>query len=362
MQSVVKSKARFFSIDLTRGLAMCLIILFHSVGLLAIPFSSSASFVVLKIGNLGIPMFTIISGLMLGYFLHAHDRRSVTNRRYVRRGVLLLMGIHFLNAVGVYPFYMEGSTFLHSLIFRWFITDTLGLIFLLTPLMGRLDAKYRLLLGVVMLVAWKPLDMVITTESNAMLLFREIVFGVHEDEVQILDYLLPFFPIMGIFLVGTFIGDRFAASLEEGRVKRFIWSMVWVAVSMMCLFLFLTGVWFALRTDLVGLRNQFLQNLLYQDRFYSLLPFYLSACIGVFGAIAYTVEVKKLNGRALEWIAIFGRTTLSTYVAQYYVVQGIPSLLGWKHNLTLTQWAGAVIIMFLILQLLARGVEFIYRK
>lgn len=333
---------------------MCLIILFHAQSLLATSFSPAFEFAILRLGNLGTPTFTFVSGLMLGYFLYRKDRREKICRSYVRRGVLLLTVIHLLNAIGVYPYYHSMYSFWEALTLRWFITDTIGVILLMTPLLAFLTPISRLMAGVAMLMIWRPLYLFINSQADVLLIVREVLFGINEEGGHVLAYIPPLVPILGVFLLGSFVGDQFAAALEQNWLRRFIKRLAWSTVAMTSICLFLLGLWLASKFNWLGLGNDVLRDMLYPHRYYSLLPLYLAICTGSFLLIVYWVEIKKRAGAVEEWMAVFGRTSLFTYVAQYYVIKGMPSLAGWKGSLSFPEWLTFVVCGFVVLHAMAR--------
>lgn len=333
---------------------MCLIILFHARSLLTTSLSPVCDSIILRVGSLGTPTFTFISGLMLGYFLYRKDRRELISQRYVRRGVLLLAPTHLLNAIAVYPYYWEYYSFWDALIHRWFITDTIGVILLTTPLLAVLTPVSRLMVGVVMLMAWKPLDLIIISQSDVMLLVKEVLFGIHEEGEHILGFIHPLCPIMGIFLLGSFVGDRFAAALKESWLLRFTKRLAWSSVAMACICVFILSLWLVFKFQWLSLSSDVLRDMFYPHRFYSLLPLYLSICMGSFSLIVYRIEIQKRAGPVEEWAAVFGRTSLFTYIAQYCVIQGMPSLAGWKENLSIFEWLLFVVGGFVVLHAMAR--------
>lgn len=205
-----------------------------------------------------------------------------------------------------------------------------------------------------MLMVWKPLDLILISQSDVMLLIKEVLFGIHEEGEHILGFIQPLCPIMGIFLLGSFVGDRFAAALKESWLLRFTKRLAWSSVAMACICLFILSLWLVFKFQWLSLRSDLLRDMFYPHRFYSLLPLYLSICMASFSLIVYRIEIQKRAGAVEEWVAVFGRTSLFTYVAQYYVIQGMPSLAGWKGSLSFLEWLLFVVGGFVVLHAMAR--------
>src|SRR5207244_3836301 len=68
----------------------------------------------------------------------------------------------------------------------------------------------------------------------------------------------------------------------------------------------------------------------YPDYYLSTYPLYLAAVMGLVAAFV----AKREPGRAERFFATFGRTSLFTYVTQYFVMQTIPLVAGWRQRMS----------------------------
>ena len=342
---------RIVAIDAVRGLLICLIAIGHGQILLNDSESNRwFSLLITKVTNLGTPAFTLISGLLLGYFECTHSDFRPVRRKYFIRGLQLLTIAHLLIATGTAPLRQEAS-FGEICLRYWYITDTLAILFMVLPtLIPRVCPPARILIGAVCLLSWMIASLFPPLSSPLLLVMKELSFGVSPGGNHLLEDTYPIIPLAGLFLIGTVLGNAFAGSLAGGRLERFVATLRKSVAPLMLLSGFLLGLWAWGKVHPESLWGGYLRTLFYPDKLSSLLPFYLATLFLILTHFMVKIEIRGQSGWREKFLAPIGRNSLFAYVAQYFLVQTIPSLIGWRNQLNAAEMilylGGTLMILF----------------
>jgi len=331
---------RVDAIDLTRGTLMVVIIFAHANHGLG----DSAVRDVLRGGGdllfmLGTPGFTLVSGLLLGYFGAVRTELGSILRTYARRGWLMLTTTHLLVAAAIFgPTAPPGEGFAHFLWSRWYITDTLAVIFIaLAPLIVRLGGRSRLGLGLGALVVTHLVEATSLPEASVWLVLREVVIGV-TDTRHILADTYPLLPMCGMFLVGGALGQSYgeATQRENGPSEFFRRVVRWVPLCVLASVV-LVGAWKLARLGVI--ESEVLRLALYPSSTGSLFPLYAGMFLALFGYWVHRTQTTAKRSPIEAALRVVGKTSLFVYVFQYLVVQTAPYALGVWGQLTGLSWA-----------------------
>jgi hypothetical protein len=174
----------------------------------------------------------------------------------------------------------------------------------------------------------------VPVESGPLLLVRDLLCDVG-DGPRVLLSTYSLLSLAGFFLVGSFVGHHYALAEALGGLARFGRRLVRAAAALAALALVLVGLWAAGRLGAPLLSWRPVRAMLYPQYYLTLYPGYLAVTLAVTGLVLQRGTLGPL-GRFFE---TFGKTSLFTYVAQYYVVQTLPWALGLSRSLTLLQTA-----------------------
>ena len=329
---------RVAALDTLRGALLILILVTHGFALVAVAGMTSTSREAIEVlFGVATPSFVLISGTLFGFFLGSRDDLARVFRGYRKRAFLFFGLGHLLLAAELYPVYGAATgSFLRFYLSRWYITDTLGVAFLLMPaLLPSLRPRYRVALGVALLVASR-IDVVLPwARSPQALVVHQVFFGRLIASPRMSFDCYPLIPIIADFMVGSFIGDRLALALGPAFTQRytindFISETRGWAVRLALLSAVLCGGWALLASRLHG--HRVLQAILYPDRSFSLFPAYLAWYLVALGFLLRYLGGQQRAGRRsapVTWgLGLLGRRSLFVFVAQYFVVQTLPTVLG----------------------------------
>jgi hypothetical protein len=295
----------------------------------------------------------VVSGVLLGSFVAIRPNIDPVLRRYREQGIRLLLVAHPLIALALYlPLHRPGDGPLRFFFLRHYMTDLLAVLFLgLVPLVPRMSARTRLAVGLGAMVCQRALEGSTLWNEGPWLLLREVLNGVdfHSDR-RILIENYPLLNIAGMFLVGTFIGDFIGRRQKAGEIGRASRTLLRAALVLPLASGALLGVWMALKTGYLPDAGGMFRRAFYPDREGTLFPLYLAFVLALLGIALQrdaTGKALTLSERAVETV---GKTSLFTYVLQYYLVQAIPCLLGLQREMTVRMWAvwtsGAILVLF----------------
>jgi hypothetical protein len=180
------------------------------------------------------------------------------------------------------------------------------------------------------------------------LLTRDILAGVNPSQDHVLSGTYSLLSLAGMFLVGSWVGHALALA-ERGPTarRRFVQRLIVGALALLPLSAAMLALWAGAKyLALGGGAAPAVRSLLYPDYYLTFYPVYLAATLVLLAFFASRPDV----GPGQRFLVVVGKTSLFTYVAQYYVVQTIPHLMGWRGQMS----AGAAIV-FIGLALPALG-------
>jgi hypothetical protein len=113
------------------------------------------------------------------------------------------------------------------------------------------------------------------------------------------------------------------------------------------------AVWAACRWHLAGVDAPQLRKVLYPSYLLTTYPIYLA------GTLFFMAHfMSHANGVVARFFLVFGRTSLVTYVLQYYVVQTLPWALRWQHRMDPVRIAACLIVALPLLN----GIAIVYDR
>jgi hypothetical protein len=314
---------------------MVLIIATHALRSLAPDAAPRAVRLALRYALSGTVGFTTVSGMLIGYFAvaRAPDLARI-HRRYRTQAIRLLLVAHPLIVLAlVGPLARDAPAWDYGLR-TLYITDVLALLFLaVVPRVHRAEPLVRLGLGVALIVVAR-LVWLTPVEPGPLLFARDLLCGIGEGE-RVLLSTYAVLPLAGFFLVGSFVGDRFARAEARGQLDQLGRRFVLAATGLVGLSLALGALWVAGKRGAPVLAAEPIRRLLYPDYHLSLYPAYLGLTLALVGLLVRRRSVGPLQ----RFFLIFGKTSLFTFVVQYYVVQTLPWALGWEGALSTAELA-----------------------
>jgi hypothetical protein len=286
---------------------------------------------IFRLGTIG---FAGVSGILLGSFIATRPDLRPILARYRQQGLRLLFLVHPLLALALWGSMGKGTSLPEFMLGRWYITDTLALLFIgLVPLLPRLSPTCRLVIGIALMALARPLSYQLGLESWGLQLLQDVLFGTETRGTHVLLDTYAVTQIGGIFLIGSYVGHHFGLSNQRGELGQFARRLLRFAVPLTLSSVVLGGAWAALKWGPFSSDHRFLRFVLYPDRFLSLLPMYMAAVIALIAIIGIRAETRA-PGRMDRVCLIFGKTSLFTYVIQYLLVQTIPYYLGLKGSMS----------------------------
>jgi len=327
-----RSSQRLVALDTLRGAFLILILVTHGFGLLAAASMSRTGREAWEIlFGAATPSFVLISGTLFGFFLVSRRDLGGVFRGYRRRAFLFFGLGHLLLALVLYPVHGLGAgSFWSFYVSRWYITDTLGVAFLLMPaVLPSLRPRHRAAIGVALLIASR-VDVVLPwARSPQAMVIHQVFFGRLVASPRSAFDCYPLVPILADFLMGSFVGDRLARALPDG-IDRFIRQVGRLLPPLAFLSMIMCGGWVLLSTHFHG-RHPVLQAMLFPDRTFSLFPVYLALYLGALALLLHYVDPRRPRTSLTGGLALLGRRSLFVFVVQYLVVQTLPSVLGHRY-------------------------------
>lgn len=302
------------------------------------PLSRAAHVALVPFFRSGTIGFAGVSGILLGSFIATRPDLRGIFARYRQQGLRLFFLVHILIGLELWGPLGDGASLPDFLLRRWFITDTLALLFIaLVPFLPRLSPARRLVIGIVLVAMARPLSYSFGIESWWLQLLQDIVFGTEAKGPHVLDtYAIS--QIGGIFLIGSFIGHHFGLASQRGELVPFARRLLRTVVPLLLASAVLIGVWAAIKWGPLAPGSPFLRYVFFPDRYLSLFPACMAAVIALLAVICIRSETRP-PGLMDRVCLIFGKTSLFTYVFQYLVVQTIPYYLGLKNSMSVIGFA-----------------------
>jgi hypothetical protein len=246
----------------------------------------------------------------------------------VRAAVLVLMA-HPLICVALYGPSGTSASFLSFMSRTVYITDVLAFIFLvIVPVVPRTSPRTQLAVGVALLVVGRLLILV-PTHSSAELVVREVLAGIDRPGRTVMISTYPLLPVMGMFLVGTWFGHRFAYAERRGKLDVLAYRVFVRCGWLIALAAAFMTTWAMFEWHVGGLHSAVVKKLLYPSYCFTYYPAYLAGTL----FLVALLMTRNTVGRVERFFLMFGRTSLFTYVLQYYALQTLPWLLRWQHRM-----------------------------
>jgi hypothetical protein len=298
--------------------------------------------------------FVTVSGMLIGYFLKtkAGDLPRVFHR-YTVRGWMLVLVAHPLIGIALYGPFGSDHSLLEFMSHSFFLTDALALLFLvLVPLTPRMTPGVRLRLGVALVIAARFI-LIMPAPTPALMVVREVLAGIDRDGDRVMLSTYPLLSVAGMFLVGSWIGHRYALAQAAGelpRLGRRFFSSAGALVLVACV---LIGAAVVVRRHVAGANAPVLEEFLGLGYEFSAYPAYLAAVLCVMALLMSRSTISRIE----RFLVRFGRTSLFTYIVQYYVVQTLPWLLRWRHRMRPWQIVAYLVVAVPVMNLAAAALE-----
>lgn len=335
MTNAAPPVARVGAIDFARGALMLAIIAGHALVNLA---PAHRDFVLvlehLLSGTVG---FVTVSGMLIGWFAVAKPAAFARIcARYRLQAARLLLIAHPMIAIELYlPHAPAGASFVTFATRTLFVTDTLAFLFVVVvPLIRRVPAPVRVALGAGLILA-NTVANLLHPGGRATALIHDLFDGVDPSQRHVLFSDYGFLPITGMFLIGSWVGDRLAQAQLAGRERAFHIRLVSISAILFVTAAVLVGTWAAIHRG----EHHEMARLLYPDYENTLYPAYLAGTL-LLVAGASRLDLQRPLARA---VTLIGKTSLFVYVAQYVLVQTLPYLFGWQGELEPITWLALTI-------------------
>ncbi len=265
------------------------------------------------------PAFVWISGMMLGILYHRNrDDFSVVRDRLIDRALFFLIVGHPLLMIS-FLFRSPGWALPRVV----FITDTVAVCLIVgSTLVTRLDPWRRALLGALLLitswiliVTWLP-----PIPSTAWWLKNIVTGDLRDDDVS---YTFPLLPWLGFYLVSSALGGGVARLYQERRRRSLRNAAALIAAGAMGSAIVMKFLMRRL-ADLVATStySKALMTLsslaLKRPPGPAYFALYGGVALMMFATILMLEEI-SLGRAVIRWCAVFGRSSLACFVAQFYV-------------------------------------------
>ena len=201
---------RLLAIDAVRGIAMFFIGVSH-ISFYLINDSGILATHARAIGYLATPNFLLMSGLACGYQL-AHAPTTATALRIVDRGLFAFLVGHLLVTASIVYMVPPGTAFEHVV-----ITDSIGVLLCLAPLLKRVSGERLLWVGGAVFVLTSTFSLGWHPAGPAAVLAGALLLAINDGAVPDIGWTSPTLPYLGIFLLGVGLGKLIYEWRRGGR-------------------------------------------------------------------------------------------------------------------------------------------------
>jgi len=351
---------RIRSIDTIRGLAMILVIYSHAKIVLDPGTVSNLTYTLLQYSSMIASVtFMVVSGTMISYFLYSGRSFDRVYYRYLKRAALLLIIVHPIIRFLAYPVFAGEVSFFNYLTRYVPITDTIGVSLLIAPfLIIRLNDRARALVIIACLTISPLIAEFVLLDNSYLTGLKELIFGAAHGQPTVMYVFFPIVPWLGIFLIGSYFG-KVITGLQKGSISMPAISRLArrYAVELALFCLFTIGAYKILKMQFGTVWDMQIFHLLYPQRTTSFLPGFLAIIILAVSFLVTRIDYSGHYGFFSRAAAVFGRTSLFTFVTQFAVVWSLPTLIGIKNSWDIFGFAGYVIATLIICWLLSFGYE-----
>ena len=212
----MKENQRLLPVDAIRGTAMFFVGISH-ISYYILSSAPHLSATLRALGFFATPNFLLMSGLACGYQLARLDTAPAA-WRIVDRGLFVLLVGHFLVAGSLAYLVRPGTACVHIV-----ITDSIGLILCMAPLLRHIPCRRLLQAGAVLFVAattigelWRPTTMLGAAIAGPL-------FGIDVGMLPDNGWVSATVPLAGLFLIGAGIG-KFINRLQRERSGAAAWK------------------------------------------------------------------------------------------------------------------------------------------
>jgi uncharacterized membrane protein len=329
---------RLLPVDAVRGIAMFFIGVSH-ISFYLIYDSGTLASHARAIGYVATPNFLLMSGLACGYQL-AHAPATATALRIVDRGLFALLVGHLLVTASLVYMVPPGTAFEHIV-----ITDSIGALLCLAPLLKHTPARTLLWLGAAVYVLCTTFALAWHPTSPAGIVGGALLLAINDGDMPDIGWTSPTLPYLGIFLVGVGLGKLMHASRRGGGFellsKRLavagslaILAAMGVNIGRHFLKPFLESHatpknWADVVLTTLNVRHDMPPTLAYA-LFYGGIGI---ALVGFLGLLPRRPEDSRLV-RWAQVAAVVGRASFVSYIVQQWVIDFIPEWMGFDSWLT----------------------------
>ena len=208
----MEQRDRLLPVDAVRGIAMFFIGVSH-ISFYLINDSQSLASVLRAIGFVATPNFLLMSGLACGYQLAAAPT-SATALRILDRGLFAFLVGHLLVCGSLVYMVPPGTAFEHVV-----ITDSIGVLLCLAPLLKQAGARRLLWLGAAVYLASTTVALSWHPATNGQAVLGALLLAVNDGSLHDIGWVTPTLPYMGIFLFGVGLGKLIWQCRSEGRAS-----------------------------------------------------------------------------------------------------------------------------------------------
>lgn len=332
---------------------MCVIIAAHASSNLRPDASRWCTLVLAVFFAAGTPGFSLVSGTLFGYFVASRPSPSSVARKYQQRALALVVCAHPIIATALYGPIGGEISFLKFLLGRWYITDTLALIFLATPILARFRPWHCLVAGVALPLVGRVILVTAPTDNVVICLTVNVLAGVDRMRPSVLIDCYGLLPILAYFLLGMFVGHRFARSARSGQLELYVNRVFRYAIPIGACSLALVGIYAAVALFASDPARSTLKWFFYPTRDFSMLPGYVAVFIVMFAMLLRRYDQMGQFSLAARSLALIGQRSLFVYCTQYMAVQTLPHLVQWQGSMSVWQLLLFITIAYLFLLCLA---------
>lgn len=336
---------RIKSVDALRGLAMMLIIFAHTRMLIDQSITSPLSYTLLFYAtNISTVTFTFVNGTMLSYFFVTSKDSKATYLRFARRAALLL-ACHPLIKILSFPAHRDEFAFWTFFWVDFPITDTIACCLLTTPLICRYcRGTSRLWIIVTTLVLSPAVSLFSDSGHPTLRAMIEFLFGSLWWARDPLTIPFPLLPWIAIDLCGSFMGEALA-KYRRGQLSHVELNSRFgrYAKSLALLSAALIATYKLCKVSLAKNIPAVVFEVYYPSKTTALLPLYLSILFVTLTKLFERIDINGDHSAITKFPAVFGRTSLFSYITHFVVAVSLPAILGFKGNLNVHQFFLAAI-------------------
>jgi uncharacterized membrane protein len=203
---------RLLPIDAARGIAMLFIGVSH-ISFYLINDSGTLASQLRALGFFATPNFLLMSGLACGYQLAASPT-TATALRILDRGLFVFLVGHLLVAGSLVYVVPVGTAFEHVV-----ITDSIGLLLCLAPLLKHIAAQRLLWLGAAVYLLASTFALSWHPTTGPQILLGALLFAINDGGMPDIGWVTPTVPYLGIFLVGVGLGKLISQFRRTGKSR-----------------------------------------------------------------------------------------------------------------------------------------------